>query len=652
MRIGIQQVIVFILIAAILGAASSAGTLTISDPSASLSVDGEERSIDLSGFEARFGRLPDGGLGVNFFGDGNLLLAAEALVDEEGVLLNVDGMSHSCRIDFNSLARMMTGVDPSALDVKALAEILKRGTEIRSTPNSVRVRIPYTTVNELLEELCPFLSQTLDSYDYDALTQALERFRAEDAGYTLEALLTDTERGVAGQLSLLPVQNGRTAIAPLVGLDFTITTDDGASLLFSGEMKGDPNGTGTAMTLGCVYGSLLRAPEGSIKLRFDVLWDEFFEGELKPLLSIDGTVVPVENGMTWDFTYSQTESGMETPTPYARLTGSLLSTDTETALHFELADCYMEETPVPYYAFDLTLRRAAGETVLDFLYSERDYRSGEMKPEEQITLVVCRSESETTAEFTFFEADYRTGEMKPMGRVLLKKTVYMETTSFSLTLSENDYATGELEEIFGLSLMIQRSADGLNLTGALSYREYYEDAASVKFAFEGTVHDEDGDRLVHFDFLIPDGETTMSCFARLDSRYHPASDGAALHAELTYNMNRDGNFVSLVTLDASGGDTVSADLWVLSVGSAHLQFEKSTGTLALSFEAQGYAGSLKVTVSVGEDELIGCPGDPETAIDILEATEEQSLQLRKELRAATAKLVGFLYPAYVQATNG
>ena len=192
MRIGIQQVIVFILIAAILGAASSAGTLTISDPSASLSVDGEERSIDLSGFEARFGRLPDGGFGVNFFGDGNLLLAAEALVDEEGVLLNVDGMSHSCRIDFNSLARMMTGVDPSALDVKALAEILKRGTEIRSTPNSVRVRIPYTTVNELLEELCPFLSQTLDSYDYDALTQALERFRAEDAGYTLEALLTDT----------------------------------------------------------------------------------------------------------------------------------------------------------------------------------------------------------------------------------------------------------------------------------------------------------------------------------------------------------------------------------------------------------------------------------------------------------------------------
>ena len=147
MRIGIQQVIVFILIAAILGAASSAGTLTISDPSASLSVDGEERSIDLSGFEARFGRLPDGGFGVNFFGDGNLLLAAEALVDEEGVLLNVDGMSHSCRIDFNSLARMMTGVDPSALDVKALAEILKRGTEIRSTPNSVRVRIPYTTVN-------------------------------------------------------------------------------------------------------------------------------------------------------------------------------------------------------------------------------------------------------------------------------------------------------------------------------------------------------------------------------------------------------------------------------------------------------------------------------------------------------------------------
>ena len=656
MRIGIQQILVLVLIAAVLGSASvgiaEPGMLTVFDVSADWSGGGEDMHIDLGGFEARLGLLPEGGLGLNLLGDGKLLLAAEALTDEEGVLLSMDGLSRSYRLAFRDLIREMTGMDPAALDVRALAEILQRGTEIRSTDDSVRVRVPYTTVNELLEALCPFLSQTLDPYDYEELTQALERFRAEDAGFTLEALLTQTERGLTGQLSLLEVQGGRTAISPYVGLAFSLTSDDGASLLFSGEMVGDPRGTGTAMTLASVYGSWLRSPDGTRKLRFDVLWDESFVGELQPLLSVDGAITPEENGISWSFLYSEADYSGAPLTPYALLTGSALNTGNGLALHLELADCYGEETPVPYYALDLSAELNGEDTVLSFVYHELDYRSGELRPEASLTLTVHPGESESTVELTAAEADYRSGELRPIGRILAKKTARAEETVWTFSVFETDYRTDELVESLKLSFLLRQTPEGLEISGQAAERDYYEQTLVTALAFEGTLRDENGEKLAHLDFLTPDGSGNLACIARFDGRAHRDEAGAAAHAELSYDVFHDGNYVTVATLDAADGEVVSVDVQVTEDYGAHLSFVKSSGELELSFHAEDYSGALRAKAAVGALDLVRCEGDPETAVDILSLTDEQYDTLMRELRTATAHLVGYLYPAYIQATNG
>ncbi len=534
--------------------AHAAPALILSDPVVSWDDYSETAHIDLTGFVAKLGLLSgENGFALNLLGDGRLLLAAEALLSEEGALLYMNGLSHAYSVSFGSLAGE-AGVDSPMPDFEALREILVRGVQIRSTEDGMRFRIPHTTVYELMDELRPFMAETLDPLDYDELYTLFDDRIREDSGFAIEGQWKTTGRGAEGQFSVLAVVNGRYALDPLFSLSLSLTADGGGAVLLSGEMRADVNGSGTSRTLGTLYASVRPDADGGTLLRLDVLADEDADGGLNPLCVVEGTVTPAEGGRVWHFMYSDRSYGDAEPVPVAAFDGSFLRGEDKTELHLELADAYLENVPVPYYGLDLTETAGDGESSWEFVWYTHSNRTDGLEPQ------------------------------------------------------------------FALSVRRTEQPDGADASLLLSYADYSGSGISPKI--------------------------------RAELSRRSTAEGSELHARLYSDELSYADPGPFATLDVISGATFLLDLQIPAAGSFRLEYEPSSGALKAACSYGGFSADLEMTAAVGDAELVRCEKPVGEPVDVPSMDDGQIALLQRELRSATAYLVGYLYPAYIQATGG
>lgn len=168
---------------------------------------------------------------------------------------------------------------------------------------------------------------------------------------------------------------------------------------------------------------------------------------------------------------------------------------------------------------------------------------------------------------------------------------------------------------------------------------------------EGTVKETDtGASVAVQTHLVQNGEAAelplSACTVDLDQ----SEAGLTFAASLFVADEDSGSLLNMVTVNAEIGAAVNVNV-ALMEGMANISFvyDFATGLVTINVNAEGVDATLTCTVSVGEGEITVVPaGDPSTAINLEELTEEQVEQASTELTQATAYLVGFLYPVIAQ----
>lgn len=151
-------------------------------------------------------------------------------------------------------------------------------------------------------------------------------------------------------------------------------------------------------------------------------------------------------------------------------------------------------------------------------------------------------------------------------------------------------------------------------------------------------------------YLVQGGQASESPVSACTVDFNQGETGITFAASLFAADEESGSLLNVVTINAEIGAAVNVNI-ALMEGMANISFsyDFATGLVTINVNAEGIDVTLTCTVSVGEGEITIVPaGDPSTAINLEELTEEQVEQATTELTQATAYLVGFLYPVFAQ----
>lgn len=215
-----------LLLGSITAYAENAKALSVSDLVLDVTADGEPTHIDLSGLTLKLAILGEEGqpaLALNVFGDGKLLFNAGIVVADGRVAFTADGLSHSYSAALPEevpVEMPSVSVDPEV--AQEIAQILMTGIELEDADGVMNFRIPYTTVNELIDKIVPIVQENASGADLSEMLDAIEQMKAADGGFELSGTVnTSDPEAISGELRVTVVDGGVADESPVALLGFT-----------------------------------------------------------------------------------------------------------------------------------------------------------------------------------------------------------------------------------------------------------------------------------------------------------------------------------------------------------------------------------------------------------------------------------------------
>lgn len=246
--------------------AEAARVMTFSDPVASVTVDGEQKTADLTGVSLRVaagkpGGIPTVQLDITYndrqmqgaviqFADGRAYIEADGLSQPLCADLDTAGLPGQRAVDaaFDHLDHLMdfklpafTGVKIPKIDLISLAPML--GARVETNEKGVQTadfQVPYAMVRQLMGMAVQYRDAVPESAKRysDALFDAAEDMMAGDSGFALKGTITAKKKSSRLAVDIYPVRGGVTADSPSVGMNFVSArnrADFSVELLESGS---------------------------------------------------------------------------------------------------------------------------------------------------------------------------------------------------------------------------------------------------------------------------------------------------------------------------------------------------------------------------------------------------------------------------------
>ena len=220
-------ILAVLMLGSITAFADSATVFTVSDPTVSVNMGGEDMSIDLAGLTLAAGGLMDGEmptLALNLLGGGELMFAGAFRYLGDRVLINIEGLSNTYYVTVpeNTIPSTVQNIDIESLniDVEALTNLVLNSVELGTDGDAMTFKVPYTAINEAIEMILPALSEVeIPGVDVAELAQQFAEIKASDSGINLEGSIRQSETGVAVNVKVFLVQGGQASEAPVAMTD-------------------------------------------------------------------------------------------------------------------------------------------------------------------------------------------------------------------------------------------------------------------------------------------------------------------------------------------------------------------------------------------------------------------------------------------------
>ena len=217
--------------------ASAESAFIISDPVVTVNMGGD-MVIDLTGLElciagGELDGMPAGQ--IDIIGDGAKLMGIAFNITGDKLVFAVEGVSGTYYVPLEEVmsgVNQLSSMDLSSVDIDtdALMNAVMSGVEF----DGENFRIPYTTVNDVLEILAPALKDVeIPGVDISELTDAIAELKGSDSGITLEGSYSESEAGMAASLDVIPVQNGQAGEVAL-----KVRVEMGDAFAFAAEIPG------------------------------------------------------------------------------------------------------------------------------------------------------------------------------------------------------------------------------------------------------------------------------------------------------------------------------------------------------------------------------------------------------------------------------
>ena len=311
----IVSLLLCLLLACALPAAALAdgepATFSISDISLNATAEGENISMDFEDLELVFSLVEEDGSMVvlNIFDGDKLLLSGSGKLDGNRVYFTIDGLSHTYYAEMSEeggASAPAIGSNPlSDEEMQALVEQLMSQLEISQDGTTTTFRLPYTAVNQLLEQLLPVFEQipTLDSDTFAELEGAIAEMKETDSGVEINGSFDISDTAISGVVNFLPVANGTAADAPAAYVNFEANI--GSEMLIKGDVNvqedsGYSQALAFTLTMGDTFDFEMLADDATVHVSFDPassrLLLEFHQDEIQ--FSFGATVGVSERELT------------------------------------------------------------------------------------------------------------------------------------------------------------------------------------------------------------------------------------------------------------------------------------------------------------------------------------------------------------------
>jgi hypothetical protein len=297
----IVSLLLCLLLACALPAAALAdgepAAFSISDISLNATAEGENISMDFEDLELVFSLVEEEGnlLVLNIFDGDKLLLSGSGKLDGNRVYFTVDGLSHTYYAEMSEeggASAPAIGSNPlSDEEMQALVEQLMSQLEISQDGTTTTFRLPYTAVNQLLDQLLPVFEQipTLDSDTFAELEGAIAEMKETDSGVEINGSFDISDTAISGVVNFLPVANGTAADAPAAYVNFEANI--GSEIIIKGDMNiQNDDGSYTkafafTLTMGDTFDFEMIVEDATIHVSFDPsssrLLIEFHQDEIE-----------------------------------------------------------------------------------------------------------------------------------------------------------------------------------------------------------------------------------------------------------------------------------------------------------------------------------------------------------------------------------
>jgi len=262
--------------------ADNASCFSVSGISVDASMEGQTLSLDFKDLAFIFSLVEDeaGQLAViNIFDGDKLLLSGSGTLDGRRLYFTVDGLSHTYYADIpveddTANSASGSGISLSEEELQAIVEQLMEQLEINQDGTTTTFRLPYTAVNQLLEQLLPVFAQipTLDSDTLDKFESAIAEMKETDSGIELNGSFNFSDTSFSGVVNVLMVDNGVAADAPAAYVNFEATV--GSEISVKGDLNVQDEGGYTqpiafTLTIGETVDFELLSADATLHASFD-----------------------------------------------------------------------------------------------------------------------------------------------------------------------------------------------------------------------------------------------------------------------------------------------------------------------------------------------------------------------------------------------
>ena len=214
--------------------ADDAAVFTLSDPILSIDRDGQEPvDISLPGLTAAVSPVLEGGnhtVTLNVLMNEEAVLVAAVKNVGEKIYFGMDGLSDTYFLDVPA-EKLIAHFDRSGVDLEALFNRFVSEIELTTEESTVCFKIPYTAINDVIDELYPVVKQAAEAQeaDFTQVERWLQQFEQNNSGYNLEGTFTPTAYGFELQCSAFRVQNEYALDHPTVSILAAYNNDEVAN---------------------------------------------------------------------------------------------------------------------------------------------------------------------------------------------------------------------------------------------------------------------------------------------------------------------------------------------------------------------------------------------------------------------------------------